>query len=420
MFKKLLSMILCTVMVMGMGITTFANESSKVDFNTQINSKVVTFYTGISENDIMASDVLLINYTDISSIIDIAKKIVDNGVMLYISDPQCSSEEISRLLSIPKTNTTSYQNALLAAYSIYKLDDQYIFANNYVLLATEGHTEIESKNDDAINSVLPERTAPIEQVDSNFSKVILQSDFNKMSPLTKITDNQNHLLNAAIRSKQDTEAHSRNISSTTNDNGTFSVTLPSTTATQTWNDILNVYGSNNSYYGYLNCTVYAYGLGRATVNGSTQNVYDVISVTKAYPSSNHYVKEYKTQIHCNFTDFSNLQTTSLPSGISYSQSVGLSGSVGSDGGSGGASYSTSWAYNPESQKITESSPSSRIVNWVAKTVSPTKGKAYDIAPGMRIASPTKYQRGAFSKIYCDAMILGITIKSNSIEVGGWF
>lgn len=80
-----------------------------------------------------------------------------------------------------------------------------------------------------------------------------------------------------------------------------------------------MYGLNNTYYGYLNCTVYGYGKGTGVVNGSNKKIYDVVSVVKAYPQSGYKVKRYETQLRCNFTEFSNLQTTTLPSGTNYSQ-----------------------------------------------------------------------------------------------------
>lgn len=383
--------------------------------------QIITFYDGISDAEIIAADVLTIEYSDIANIAENAKEIVDAGVMIYIMEPECSAEDISVLLSIPKSSTTAYQSELLAAYSIYKLNDKYVFANSYVVFADEDDTsnQFVSRNKTAVKEA--EKVAPDAQaqVQSNFSDAITFSEYTARRSVTVPFDHIT-LLSAALTSKDDVEDVAQDVSVTMDMASPFSANLPSTLATETWNDQLNVYGLNDTYYGYMNCSVYAYSHGTGRVNGETQNVYDVLSYVKAYPGSNYTVKQYAVDINCNYTDFSNLQTTSLPSGISRNTSIGLSGEISTDGASGGGNVSTSWTYNPESQKIDESSSTSRIVLWTAKTVSATSGKAYDIAPGMRVASPTKYKRGAFSNIYCDAMILGFSVRANEIEVGGWF
>ncbi|MCG8539105.1 MAG: hypothetical protein MJA82_04100 [Clostridia bacterium] len=62
----------------------------------------------------------------------------------------------------------------------------------------------------------------------------------------------------------------------------------------------------------------------------------------------------------------------------------------------------------------------QIASWTAKPASATAGKVFDMIPGMRIASTTKYKRAGFAEFNCNSYIFGITIKDNTIEVGGWF
>lgn len=399
-------------------------DDSRIVYDGQPNGggqRIVSFYDGISNAEIAGADVLTVQYSDIGSIAEIAKEVVDMGVMLYIAEPECSAEDISALLSIPKSSTTSYQSELLVAYSIYKLNDKYIFANSYVMMADEDDGSNQFANERSSDAEETEKVAPRAQaqVQSNFADVTTLSDYAVQRAGTVSFDHST-IIAAALTSKSDVEDVAQNVSVTEDAAAPYSANLPSKLATETWNDQLNVYGLNNTYYGYINCSVYAYSHGTGRVNSKTQNVYDVLSYVKAYPGSGYTLKQYAVDINCNYTDFSNLQTTTLPSGISYSTSVGLSGEISTDGPSIGGEVSTSWTYNPESQTIDESSSTPRIVKWTAKTVSPTSGKAYDIAPGMRVASPTEYKRGAFSNIYCNAMILGISIRSNDIEVGGWF
>ena len=81
-----------------------------------------------------------------------------------------------------------------------------------------------------------------------------------------------------------------------------------------------MYGLNNKHILRVS-KLYGLGYGKGTgvVNGSNKKIYDVVSVVKAYPQSGYKVKRYETQLRCNFTEFSNLQTTTLPSGTNYSQ-----------------------------------------------------------------------------------------------------
>lgn len=388
---------------------------------------VGNFHEGLEMAEAADKAVLSINYSDLSGLSGMAKEIVDSGTMIFIANPEISAEAVAKLLSIPKTNITSYQNLLLMAYSIYKLDEKYVFANHYAAFAYEG--EANGDSDNTSFSLMNETDAPFDVSEArtglNFSNAILMPHYLKQRSASTPIVNPMDAISTAISAKADMEATTRNITSNLVGEDAHvvqprSTTLPSITATETWNDTLSVYGLNNTYYGYLNCTVYGYGKGTGVVNGSNKKIYDVVSVVKAYPQSGYKVKRYETQLRCNFTEFSNLQTTTLPSGISYSQGLSLTGSYGSSGGSGGGTFTTSWTYNPESQIITESSSAPRIIKWKAEPFNPTSGKAYDIAPGMRVASPTNKMRGAFSKVFCDAMILGITVNANSLEVGGWF
>ena len=113
---------------------------------------VVTFHEGLTIAEITGKAALSINYFNLNALSSRAKEIVDSGTMIYIANPEVSAEAIADLLSISKTNTTSYQNLLLMAYSIYKLDEKYVFANHYAAFAYEGKFNVDS--DDAYGSKL--------------------------------------------------------------------------------------------------------------------------------------------------------------------------------------------------------------------------------------------------------------------------
>lgn len=407
-------------LTMSIGLAPAEAASAAVYENS---SKTETICEDSTELEANYAKLVTVKYSEIENMAGTAKDLVDSGTVLLITNPEISAEAISELLSIPKSNTTSYQKEILMAYSICKVKDQYIFTNHYAVMASETTTDLAAKNFLDIDT--EEMDAPTDQPQTNFSNAILMAEPFSHKNSDMLAFNTTHMASAVLSCKADMEAFTSSVSETKNmdDSGIlpYSCELPGITATNTWNDILYVYGSDSdNYYGYLNCTVYAYEKGTGMVNDSLQNIYDVISVVKAYPQGHYRVKRYETQIHCNISDFSCLQTTSLNSGINYSQGLSLTGSFKTDDIGGEVNYSTQWNYNPESQTITESSSYPRVVNWKAEPYNSKAGTAYDIAPGMRVAAPTQYMRGAFSKIYCDAMIWGITINANEIQVGGWF
>ncbi|MBQ2281862.1 MAG: hypothetical protein II332_03740 [Kiritimatiellae bacterium] len=419
---KIFSFILALFMLIGVMPTTpvFALAADNDA------SKIVNYDEDFSLNELDETDVVYIDYSDINRISSSAKEIVDAGATIFILYPEVSAEAIAEMLSIPKGSTTLYQSQPLMAYSIYKLGDHYVFANHYIVLADT--SEAATKNSTVLPEVAGESMAPMVSSDgnvsSNFSDVITASEYYELPNALQV--NPEDFVSTAISAKADVVATAQEINTqiTVGAESTAqprSTTLPSITATESWNDTLNVYDANNTYYGYLNCTVYGYAKGNGMVNGALNKIYDVVSVVKAYPASNVKVKRYEVEINANYTDFSNLQTTTLLSGVTRDQGLSLSGSYSqSDGGGGSGTYTTNWTYNPESQTITESSSAPRIVKWKAEPTSPRAGKAFDIAPGMRVACPTQYMRGAFINVYCNALFLGITLNTNSINVGGWF
>lgn len=412
--KRLLAIVLSAVSMLAMNV--LGNASAEDVFTTDISS-------GATKELPCNNEVEVLPCSRLESELTIVKEYINSGAVVVILEPTISAEKVAELLSIPVNKTTNYQHHVLLAYSVFKVDDEYIISSHYAVFGVEnqGAALTCAERTDEFD----EYTAPISISDSDlngFSKAILLEDY---MPYTEgsITFDFNILAETALNSAKSIRQQSygvKNMNACKITN-TRNANLPSTIATQTWNSTLSVYGITGLYYGYLNCTVYAYYKGLGIVNNETMKIYDVLSFVEAYPKSNAYtVNKYDALLHCNVTNFLHLQSANLPSGVSYSGSVSLSGSYGSQGGTGGVSYTTGWTYNPESQTITRTSPAPRVIKWRAKTVNPTAGKSYDVAPGIRVASPLGYMRGAFCRVYCDTVFLGITLSTNEIEVGGWF
>lgn len=422
--KKLIALLLSVVSVLAMNsFGTVSAERVLIPEDENIVPSTVLSKEVHNETSSKYDEIEVIPCSLLENESNTAKEFINSGAVLVILEPTISGEEVAELLSIPVNKTTTYQHQVLLAYSVFKFEDEYIISSHYAVFGKEKQGSPLTRSEPA--NMFDEYTAPASLSDSNlsdFSKVILLKDYmanNEGSIIFDFDIVAETALASANRIRQ--KAHVMEVDDACKRTATKDANFPSTIATQTWNSTLGVYGPTGLYYGYLNCTVYAYYKGLGVVNNETMKIYDVLSFVEAYPRSNAFtVDKYDTLLHCNVTNFLHLQSANLLSGVSYSGGVSLSGSYGSQGGTGGVSYTTGWTYNPESQNITRTSPAPRVIKWQAKTVSPTAGKSYDVAPGIRVASPLGYMRGAFCRVYCDTVFLGITLSTNEIEVGGWF
>lgn len=426
--KKVFCFVMCLMIFFVANQTIVkAIDADAHDVSEKRNSRIVFYTKGISEKELLSADVFAVNYENLDQVAPFSKQLIDNGSILFISAPEESVEDISKSLSIPINVRQTYQSLPLMAYYFFKVNDKYFATPIYAVFAEE----TASIADRALDISSAKAISPSSEsacVTTSFDSVTFLREDNVAKHYNTTIDPKDAIsyaitvrdeITSFISSVEEIEGqNSKSIDNSSNERG---ITMPSANFSEAWNNDLYVYGRNNKLYGYVRCGVYAYQKGRAIVNGKSCNIYDVLSTAKAYPKQGYYVGKYDVMIHCNVTNFVCLDTTTLPSGITYTQQVGLTGSFTAVEGLGGSvSFNTSWSYNPESQIITESSSHPRVVYWNARTVNAQSGKSYDISPGMRVASPVGKMRGAFSTFYCDALFMGITIKTNSLSLGDWF
>ena len=188
-------------MTVSLGTTAFAAMP------TEDNLDVATYYEGMTTEDLNNVSVLSIDYADIQNISETAKDIVDAGTMIYITNPAASAESVAETLSIPKSNISTYQSLVLTAYSIYKLNDQYVFANHYAVFGSENSATPQPNNVIEENNIPAEIEAPMTQPQSNFQDVTLLAEY-----LDEKTDSDPDIdpqdaLPAAISSRNDAEVH---------------------------------------------------------------------------------------------------------------------------------------------------------------------------------------------------------------------
>ena len=206
--KKLLCLFMVLAMAVSLGTTALAAMP------TEDNPDVVTYHAGMAMEDLNNVSVLSIDYADIENISETAKGIVDAGTMIYITNPAASAESVAETLSIPKSNTSTYQSLVLTAYSIYKLNDQYVFANHYAAFGSENSATPQPNNVIEGNNIPTEIEAPVTQPQSNFQDVTLLAEY-----LDEKTDSDPDVepqdaLPAAISSRNDAEVNINRISST--------------------------------------------------------------------------------------------------------------------------------------------------------------------------------------------------------------
>jgi hypothetical protein len=119
----------------------------------------------MERNMVFNADVVVVDFTDIETISSVARELVDDGKMLYVTNPEVIAEDLAQILSIPRDVTTSYMELVLIAYSIYRIGDIYVFENHWVDLG-ENVVEID-----------PSETPRIRLSDFNNISIISHEDY---------------------------------------------------------------------------------------------------------------------------------------------------------------------------------------------------------------------------------------------------
>ncbi len=350
-----------------------------------------------------------------------ARSAIESGDVVVVTEPTLSGEDIAGILSIPFEKTIKYQSCILLAYAIFKLGEDYVISGHYAVFAVEDHGQLISHEGGPIEECTAPGSLDEARAESNFDQVILVKDYPGNEDETF---DYERIVDAATLGAQNAREQINRLSVSSdgwervNDR---SFTLPSSSPTATWQDYLYIYDLTHQVVGYANCSLYAYYFGERLVNGQTMKIYDVLSHVSATPYFNYdAVNKYDVYQHCNVTNFVHLLSANLPSGTTYTSNISLTGTYGSQYSSNGVTFTTTWQYNPEGQIIIRSNPASRVVKWRAQTVNAILGASYDIASGIRVASPQNCSRGAFSKVCCDDVFHGLIIEHGEIDVGGWF
>ena len=345
----------------------------------------------------LQSDVIVASSSDIVTDAEVFKRAVDNGKILFISAPEMSIEDVAEILMIPLNTNQTYSPFILMAYSIFKSGDKYnvcqIYAT-YVEDETSSDKETTNKSINSYGNAVSQAT--------DFADVILLNKFdnpNRLDPLSVVGEAVDNVRKIESFAKSVKE----NVILNTSKVNLRSFELPEND-TASWHEILYVFNHANHIVAHVTCNLFAYAKGRGIVDQTNHNIYDVICSAEVCPYSPNKAGEYEVMIHCNTVNSKCRKTTNLPSGISYTKGVSLTGSYSvGDGPGGSVTYETDWTYNPESQP----------------------GRCYDITPGMQVATKVGYMRGAFASVSYDIIESNPTLTEtvvtlNNISLGGWF
>ena len=408
MAKRIFSLIICIVMT----ISCFPFSVGASDYEPTPTANIIEYKTQETTlSSIDNADIININYSDVNEIVEYAKTWVDAGKTLCIVAPEVSAEQIATILNIPKIGTNVYSEALLYGYSIFKANDCYVFEGNYSTIA--------SSDTDTY-------TADTEEI-TDFDSVITVNEYNNEYAKNPLDLNDVINWNAVISARAEVEQFNAEAIQTENSRTINTSAVP----TATFSNTIDILNSSDDSVGYIRGTAYAYEIGRGYVNGEEGYMYVVAYDVKVYPNEKHKVKSYSAKMQYNIEGHRILNTTTLESNVSITQTLGFSGTLEGSlsldnvgiGGGRGISYNISWTYTPESQVFTESSTDPKIITWTSTPVSPTKSSSYGMAPGAEVFVVPGYngQRGLFLQV--DATVQGgffNTNKTGHLAMGGFF
>lgn len=404
--KIIISIILSVFLIMtysASALSALEIENAQLDGALEYNSRT-------SMADLADANIIYVHNDDLADIAERAKELVDAGKVLCIVGPEISAEEVARICSIPKDGVNAYNPLPLIAYTIYKTQGIYVFGNNYVF---------EDNDADIASTQSAEELATPQNC--SFDRAITMSEYRQNNGRNGLFREIVQTVNVSIQNLIAEGEVDRALPE-------VSVQAVSTggNLSRTYFDNLYVKNSSGDSLGYVRGTVQVYDIGRGIVNDREGYLFNMVTDVKAYPNAGSCVTTYSCSVNCRIQGHFIINTATLPSGISYSRTLSLSGSLtlGTETEiEGSIGYNTTWDYNPESQIITESSPDPDYVLWTAQTYQPQVGKAYGLTPNATIFVAPGYQgqRGAFSNLICNAYTFdGLVNQENELIVGGWF
>lgn len=327
-------------------------------------------------------DVVVVPYEKINSMIQSAKKLIDEGKTLYIASPECSNEELAALFSIPKDDITIYNPLVLLATSIYKLNTIYVFENHYAVV--EGQQEIISEKKKSFYDKVITVKEKNSSGELNFTLVPEQSIDNAVKSQKSTIDFVNQLNNKLI--KESRIFPSRIYAAST-----------------------ETYTLDGKRIGLANIVQSNIDVGYISVNNQKQYVYDLITKFEVFPNSNNYVVDYKGRMHCNITGHTSLGSELIIPNIPYNNI-------------GNKRYNFEFKkYNFEFQEIIDSSLAPNVYDWTAKSKGINVGKGYHFISEILVATTNSSgSRGGFSSMFLNSDIVRSPIRKFSFEIGGWF
>ncbi len=395
MFRKVLLIILiCVLLVSSMG--AYSGELQYEDLN-------IVELNGAGAKSIESAEALIIDYSDIEKAEYNIKNYIDAGKIVYVANPTVSAEELALQLNIPKDTTTKYSDAILVGYTIYKLGEDYIFHDHYVLFACElDLTEVNSQVSN--NSESYEYVENLSQ--NNFDIVKTSQTFALANDIS--------FQEERIKNANDVISNIENYSASDTDD----------IATYYFSKEINVYNyAGTTYLGVIHGVTEVRVKGYAYVDGEVQLLYDVISNIEVCPDDDEKVGSYKVKMHCNISGHQFIAATRLESEITYGSAIELTGSFSTSSAGGSVGYTSSWTHMHGAQEIINSieNGNTAVRVWTAEPLTRTDGDIYGIKPGIRVATTNGVgQRGAFTTMYTEGSIHMWSILEDSIEFGGWF
>ncbi len=176
---------------------------------------------------------------------------------------------------------------------------------------------------------------------------------------------------------------------------------------------------------------YVYLRARYIQNEKQKSMWDVLSFMRVSPEKSWGVEEYDTRIHCNVANQECIQDTYLNSSGEYTGTLNLGITGGYKVIQGNVNYSFSYAYDNDSQIITNHLPYGNVKEWYVEVVPWREANSWHINPAIRFINHNDANQlsGAWTQVtrvklrkfnFLSHTDANFDLSTDDCDCGGWF
>lgn len=364
---------------------------------------VITFSEQANLELLESADVITIDYQDLQDIEDSAKTLVDNGKIICIYAPEASNEEIADRLLIPRHTEYAYNPYVLAATYIYKVENNYVIGNDWLIPAYAATTNM------AENTISDEDDTPC-----SFDAVTFFSDTHFDVERDAVI--RSNAVENAVKCATDNKEH---LAGLTPSEGIQPLSVPTIDAnTKTFTGSAQVVIETGAVIGKCAATQYVYPIGYrdVTTNGTSKNmyVYSVVTNFSATPTKNYYCTGFTGRMKCNTSDtmldhvnISGSDNGTITLSVGYSQKTGTT-------------IGASWTYNRYGYNHTTTYAGTNAYDYKI-SAGILNNSELSLTPGICVGTTkTAGTRSNYSEMIVPTSCFAVASSAVSFTVGGKF